>query len=203
MVDQTVFGNVIEFFQRLGVFDIILPFLLVFTIVFAVFEKTRVFGTEDVEGHKTPKKNLNAMVAFVIAFLVIASSQLVAIINKSLANIVLLLLVIICFLVLIGTFFSEKEEVKLVGGWRTFFMVVMLLGVVLIFLNAITDNSGKSWLQILIDTVMNNFDSTAVSSIVLVIIIVVFMFLIVKDPSKGSGGKGSGSDDKSHDEHGH
>src|SRR3989338_5149683 len=156
MVQETVFGNVIQFLERLGVYDVILPFILVFTIVFAIFEKTKIFGTEDVEGVKTAKKNLNAMIAFVIAFLVIASAQLVAIINKSLANIVLLLLISVCFLLLIGSFFSEKEEVKLIGGWRTFFMIVMLIGVVLIFLAAITTSSGKSWLQVIIDSVVNN-----------------------------------------------
>ena len=113
MVEGTPFGNVIVFLEKLGVYDIVLPFLLVFTIVFAVFERTKVFGTEEVDGVKYSRKNLNAMVAFVIAFLVVASSQLVGIINKSLSRLVLLILVSISFLVLIGTFFSEKEEVIL------------------------------------------------------------------------------------------
>ncbi|MBS3137805.1 hypothetical protein J4232_05195 [Candidatus Woesearchaeota archaeon] len=201
MVQETVFGNVIQFLERLGVYDVILPFILVFTIVFAIFEKTKIFGTEDVEGVKTAKKNLNAMIAFVIAFLVIASAQLVAIINKSLANIVLLLLISVCFLLLIGSFFSEKEEVKLIGGWRTFFMIVMLIGVVLIFLAAITTSSGKSWLQVIIDSVVNNFDSTAVSSIVLLIVVLIFMMYIVREPKHshvGKSGHGEDNNDKEH-----
>ena len=194
MVEQTVFGGVIEFFIKLGIYDIILPFLLVFTIVFAIFEKTRILGTED----GMTKKNLNAMVAFVIAFLVIASSQLVAIINKSLANIVLLLIIIISFMLLIGSFFSEKEEVILKGGWRTFFMVVVLIGVVLIFLNAITTKDGTPWLQVLINAVVNNFNSTAVSALILLIVIVVFMVYVVGEPKKSAGNSG----DSSHDDHG-
>src|SRR3989338_8041251 len=137
----TVFGDVIGFLDRLGVYDIVLPFLLVFTIVFAIFEKTKVLGTEEVAGKPYPKKNLNAMAAFVIAFLVIASARLVAIINESLANIVLLLLVVVMFLLLIGTFYGEGEEVVLKGGWRAVFMGVLLLGIILIFLNAVPMDS--------------------------------------------------------------
>ena len=46
-VKQSVFRDVIDFFFQLGIYDVILPFLLIFTIVFAILEKTRVFGTED------------------------------------------------------------------------------------------------------------------------------------------------------------
>ena len=171
----TVFGDVIGFLDRLGVYDIILPFLLVFTIVFAIFEKTKVLGTEEVAGKMYPKKNLNAMVAFVIAFLVIASARLVAIINESLANIVLLLLVIVMFLLLIGTFYGEGEEVVLKGGWRAVFMTVLLIGIILIFLNAIPMDSGDSFLSWIINYIYSNFDSTAVSAIIFFIIIILFV----------------------------
>lgn len=196
---QTVFGDVIGFLDRLGVYDIILPFLLVFTIVFAIFEKTKVLGVEEVAGKMYPKKNLNAMAAFVIAFLVIASARLVAIINESLANIVLLLLVVVMFLLLIGTFYGEGEEVVLKGGWRAVFMSVLLLGIILIFLNSIPMDSGDSFLSWFLNYVYNNFDSTAVSAIVFFIIIILGFMYIIKDtkPKSSGGGHGSG-DDKGH-----
>ena len=49
------FREVIQFFDGIGLFDVVLPFLLVFTIVFAIFEKTKVLGTEEIEGHKYTK----------------------------------------------------------------------------------------------------------------------------------------------------
>jgi len=183
MVEETVFGGVIVFLEKLGVYDIILPLLLVFTVVFAIFERTRVFGTEEVEGVKYGRKNLNAMVAFVIAFLVVASSQLVAIINESLSKIVLIMLMLISFLVLIGTFFSEKEEVILQGGWRTFFMVIVFIGVVLVFMSAVKTSEGNSWLNYLINYLRANFGSTGVSALILIIVIIVFMLYIIKDPA--------------------
>src|SRR3989338_8886122 len=82
----TPFRQVIEFFDTIGLFDVVLPFLLVFTIVFAILEKTKVLGTEDIEGKKYTKKNLNAIASFVMAFLVVASSELVEIITTVSAN---------------------------------------------------------------------------------------------------------------------
>src|SRR3989344_4535790 len=110
------FREVIEFFDRIGLFDVVLPFLLVFTIVFAIFEKTKVLGMEEIEGKKYTKKNLNAMASFVIAFLVIASSQLVEIITTVSANSVIVLFLSVLFLLLVGSFYKEGESVYLEGG---------------------------------------------------------------------------------------
>ena len=55
------FRENLSFFETIGIFDVVLPFLLVFTIVFAILEKTKVFGTDDIGGVKYSKKNLNAI----------------------------------------------------------------------------------------------------------------------------------------------
>src|SRR3989344_163631 len=41
MADASTFRGTLDFLGELGVFDVVLPFLLVFTIVFALLEKTR------------------------------------------------------------------------------------------------------------------------------------------------------------------
>ena len=109
MVEESLFRGVISLLDKIGVYDIILPFLLVFTIVFAILEKTKALGTEKIGGNELTKKNLNSMVAFVVAFLVIASTQLVAVISQVMANVVLLLILAICFLMLVGVFFGTGE----------------------------------------------------------------------------------------------
>src|SRR3989344_9704155 len=95
-------SRAIDFFREFGLFDIILPFLLVFTLVFAILEKTKIFWTE--EDGKTPRKNLNAMVGFVVGLLVVATARVVSIINKALPNIMLILVISISFLILLGSF---------------------------------------------------------------------------------------------------
>jgi len=170
MAQETIFRGAIDFFVRLGIYDVVLPFLLIFTIVFAILEKTKVFGTEK----GAPKKNLNAMAAFVISLLVVASRELVAIVNESMANIVLLLLAVVAFLLLYGTFVKEGEPVFLEGGWKSAFMWVMLIGVVFIFLNA------AGWLTPFTDWVASNWNTDFIGSIILVIIIIAFIGYITK-----------------------
>jgi len=189
---DSVFREVLVFFDKLGIYDVILPFLLTFAITFAILERTKVLGTEKSEGpgggEVTTKKNLNAIVAFCAAFFVIASSKLVAIIHESLANIVLLILVIISFLLLIGTFHSEKDEVLLEGAWKKFMMVLMFIGVALVFLHAVRTDDGTPWLTYGYNFIMDNWDTTAVSSIILAVIVIGLMVWITKGESN-SGNK--------------
>jgi hypothetical protein len=197
MAEPSVFRSVLEFFTDIGIYDVILPFLLVFTIIFAILEKTKVLGTEDVEGKKFTKKNLNAMVAFVIGFLVVASAQLVRIINETMANIVLLLLVSVSFLLLIGSFYREDEPVALFGKWRTAFTWAMLVGLILIFAAAITvqtSNGEERFLFFAVSYLSQYWSTKWVASIILMILLIVFMVAIVKEgtPATAAHGKKGG-----------
>jgi len=186
MVEQSVFRGVIDFFHRLGIYDVVLPFLLVFAMVFAVFEKTKVFGTEKVNGVEYAKKNINAMVAFCISFMVVASSQLVSVINEALPNVVILIIMSVMFLVLVGTFYHEKEDFKLGKNAKTLFMVLMFIGILLIFANAIKIESGESWLQVILDYLFNYWDTTVVASVVLLIVVLGFMWYVTYTPKSSS-----------------
>ena len=50
-------------FENFGLFDVALPFLLIFTLFFAILEKISLFGKD--------KTNINVIVSLVIAFFVI------------------------------------------------------------------------------------------------------------------------------------
>jgi len=144
-MSETLFGNAIVFLQDMGFFDVVLPFLLVFTIVFGILEKTKIFGTEGKDNH--PKKNINAMTAFVVAFFVLAAKEVVAAIQNSLPLVALVLLAILCFLMLIGAFFTSKEEFNFMDffeDWKAPIAGLLLLSVVCIFLYAV------GWMEILI-----------------------------------------------------
>ncbi|MFH1400697.1 MAG: hypothetical protein ABIH41_04200 [Nanoarchaeota archaeon] len=179
--------NALIFFDKLGIFSIVLPFLLVFTIVFAILEKTKIYGTEKfIKGDKTvefPRKNLNAMTAFVMAFFVVASSQLVAIISTTLSWTVLVLVLILAFMMLAGSFHTGKEEFVLQDNWKKIFMVIAFLAIILIFLHA---TGLLPWLY---GYILWNWNGTIVSAIGLIIMVVVFIAYVTKVPS--SGGKKS------------
>ena len=178
------FRQVLIFFEKIGLYDVVLPFLLVFTIIYAIFEKTKVLGTE--EGHA--KKNLNAIAAFVISFLVIASSELVEIITTVSSNVVVLLFLSVLFLLLIGSFYKEGEGVFLEGPWKIVFTLIMFAAIIGIFLNAIKSSNGRTWLQRLGDFSSGSTDELA-GSILLLGIVVLFIVYAVKEPHSGGGAK--------------
>ena len=186
------FREILVFFEDIGVYDVILPFLLVFTIVFAILDKTKVLGTEEVVGHHYPKKNLNAVVSFVMAFLVIASSRLVEIITNVSANVVVLLFLSVLFLLLAGSFHKEGAPFHLTGEWQGVFMAIMFVGIAGIFLNEIQNDEGKPWLEAIGDYFGGTDSDRVIGSAILLIVVVGFMFYVLQEPDdkkkSGSGG---------------
>lgn len=171
----SAFRNVIEFFADIGLYDVVLPFLLVFTIVFAILEKTKVFGTETIDGKEYPKKNLDAMTSFVIAFFVVASSKLVEIITTVSSYTVILLMLSVLFLLLVGSFMKEGEGGFLTGNWNYFFMIMMFIGIVLIFIYAL------GWWDSIWGFFRFQTGGEVVGSLILIAIIVLFIWYVVKD----------------------
>lgn len=191
---EPAFRGVVTFLEQIGVYEVVLPFLLVFTIVFAILEKTKVLGTEEIEGTKYTKKNLNAIMAFVIGFLVVASTNLVRVINEAMANMVLLLLLSVSFLLLIGSFLKEDQFPVFLekGPWRTMFMFIMFIGIIAVFLGAFDTGvdwqmangtiiclQGSSWLLCGWNWLELHWQTNFVATILLLIFIVIFMKYIV------------------------
>ena len=177
MVEESAFRGMIGFLNKLGVYDIILPFLLVFTIIFAILEKTKIFGIDKIDGKDITKKNINAMVAFVIAFLVIASTKLVGIINEVMANVVLLVILGVCFLLLVGVFFTSEKEFSLkeMPIYMQIFVAIMFLGIIVIFLNAL------GWLQFIFN-LFENINADWAATLIFIIIIIGFIVWITSPP---------------------
>ena len=176
--------NAIQFFQELGLFDVVLPFILVFALVYAVLEKTMILGKDQISGRDVGNKNLNAAISFVIAMLVIASSQIVGVINEALPNLVLLMVVSLMFLLLLGIFlgtgeFNFADKHKTVNG---FIMVIMFIGVVLVFLAAIRDPKGRTWLDYLWRFIIEQWSGTVFSSILIFIVVIVAILYITRGP---------------------
>ncbi|MBU0929498.1 MAG: hypothetical protein KJ623_00305 [Nanoarchaeota archaeon] len=185
MADPSPLANAIQFFQNFGLFDVVLPFLLVFTIVFSILEKTMILGATAKESN-IPKKNVNSMVAFVIALLTVASNKIVTALQVAIPNIVLLMVVSISFLMLVGTF-ATTGEFDLKGkhkGYYAGFIAFLLLGVIIIFLYAIKLDSGQSWLEYVYNYIINSWGGSIVSSFVLLAVIVGAIIFITRSKTE-------------------
>lgn len=180
----TPFRGIIDFFVNIGVFDVVLPFLLVFTIVFALLERTKVFGTEKIEGKDYTKKNLNSAAAFVIALLVVGSSRLVEIITTVSSQFVVLLFLIVLFLLLVGSFYKEEPHgVFLEGGWKTAFMLIVFIVLILIFLDAL------GMLENIFGFLKGTDRGELVGSALLMIMIVLFIVYVTQGKESGAAPK--------------
>jgi len=112
--------------DRVGFVDVFLPFLLIFTVIFAILEKTKILG----EG----KKNMNSGIAIIFALLVVvphvtgnfpAGYDPVQIINAALPTISLLVVAIISLMILIGVFYHDRLMLGVAApGWVALFSVV-------------------------------------------------------------------------------
>ena len=63
-------------------------------------------------------------------------------------------------------------------------MVIMFLGVVLVFLAAIRDPKGRTWLDYLWRFIIEQWSGTVFSSILIFIVVIVAIMYITRGPSK-------------------
>ncbi|MBT5740866.1 hypothetical protein HOK68_02455 [Candidatus Woesearchaeota archaeon] len=177
MVDvaPTAFGQVISFLYGLGFFNVVLPFLIVFAITFAILEKTSVLGEK--------KDNLNAIVAFCIGFFVIASASLVGILEEVLAKTILLVIAGIAFMMTAGIFSKEStwfdfeldEHGKYKDNRAKYIIWIIFFIIGLIFLGAITISTAEgqaSVLSIIWNELFYQYQTGLVSGIILIVLIV-------------------------------
>ena len=183
MAEASTFRGALELFNRIGLYDVVLPFLLVFTLVFAILEKTKVFGTEEIDGKTYPRRNLNSMMAFVSAFFVVASAKLVEIITEVSSLVVLLLLASVLFLMMIGSFMKpDAEGVYLTGPLKIIFTVIMFVSLALIYLHAV------GWLEPALGYLKTHWQSNVVATAIMLLIIFGALWFIVGG-APGSKGK--------------
>lgn len=176
-------GNAIQFLENFGFFDVLLPFLLVFTVVFGILEKTRIFGSEkDKDGMEHPKQNINSMIAFVIGLFVVVTPKLVRGIQVSLPQIAFILIALVSFMLLAGSIVSSGEfSFEKRTGWRVTLTLLLFISILAIFLNAV------DWLDPVLDYIADRWKDTFIVSIVFLGIIIGTIFYVVRSPVKKEG----------------
>src|SRR3989344_6860080 len=126
------FQNTIAQLNAIGLTDVLLPFFLIFTIVYAILQQTKILGENS--------KNFNVIIALVMGFAVVIPHimggypfgfDVVDVLNRALAHVSLVLIAIFMVLVLIGVFgWKVGGEHTSIQGWLA---LIMFLLVVYIF----------------------------------------------------------------------
>lgn len=178
--------NFVDTFQRLdamGLTDVMLPFLLIFSIVFAVLNKAKIFGKD--------KKNIEVIVALVIALLVVIphvtgayppGGDVVEIMNNAIPHVSIVIIGIVMLLIMIGVFGVNIDLAgSSLGG------IVALLAALIVFF-IFGRSAGwfggnlPPWLGFL-----NNPDTIA---LILVLLVFGVIVAFITGEEKGDAGKG-------------
>lgn len=98
-------------FSNPFVLYILMPFLLVFVLIFAILEKTEILGSG--------KRPANAIIGMVIAFIFVGVPGIVGVTLKFIPIISLILVILLCFLMIfgfVGINVSENRGLKIALG---------------------------------------------------------------------------------------
>lgn len=108
---SSFFGNL----ESMGFFDYLLPFVLIFAIIFAILEKIHLFGQN--------KTNIHVIIALMLGLLFTTQFDIVQRMNLFLPKISFFIVLVLMFLILIGLL-GAKVELGLSGA--PFFISVLV-----------------------------------------------------------------------------
>ncbi len=157
--------------QSSGLYEIALPFLLIFTITFAILEKTKIFGAgKDQE----PRSNINVVVSVILGLLIINQFEIVDRLNLFLPKVSLFIVVAIMFLILLGVFGANISE-----GFSGILLLIFAIVSLFVIYWALTpyvglDFIGPYWLE------SWGYDNS--STLIFLVIIGIIIWAVVKKP---------------------
>ncbi|MEM4336971.1 MAG: hypothetical protein QXG86_03125 [Candidatus Woesearchaeota archaeon] len=169
------FEDTIIQLQQWGVVDVLLPFLLFFTVIFAILQKIKILGEES--------KKYNVIVALVMALAVVIphvaglyppGADIVDIVNTAIPNVAVFFIAIILLFLLVGLWGAKPTWEGKATGWVAF---IAALIVIVIFARAAGWGWGNlpDWLDFL-------EDPATVGLIVVVLVFIIVVAYITSEP---------------------
>ena len=168
-------------FQHFIFSEFILPFLLIFAIIFAVLEKTKILG----DG----KAQINAIVAFVIGLIFVSVAYPKDVVSNMILFLTVAIVVAFVAMILIGFVIGEEPKIPWgAGGTKALRWIVGIVIVIAVIFATVWATGMKS-------TVITNLFSQSWSkgfwtNLVFIIVVAAAIALVIKGGSSGGGGKG-------------
>jgi hypothetical protein len=167
--------------EQWGFTSVLLPFLLIFTIVFAIFQKVKILGE---------KKSYNVVIALVVSLTTVIphvtgsyhmNYDPVVIINRFLPQVSLLIIAIVMLLLLVGIWGAESDWAagNIVTSW---IVILSVVAIVWTFGAAANWWQGWYWLENIFGT-----DTIAILIMILVFGLIIWFVTSDENESKGNG----------------
>jgi len=177
------FADVLMWLDELKILDSLIPFLLIFTLVFAVLQKTQVLGIG--------KKNFNVIVALSIGLMVVIPHVMerypegqdpVQIMNTAIPNVSIVMVAILAALLLVGVM-----GIQFMGGSITGIVaLIAFFSILYIFGSAAGWFGGPTfpWFLSFLD------DEATRSMLIVILVFGVIVWFITKDDTNAEGAMG-------------
>ena len=171
--------NLEEFVRMLeswGLMDVLLPFLLVFVVFFAILTKTKILGSD--------KRRFNAIFSLVVALMFVVPHVTglyaswgwdpVDILNKALPQVSIVVIAIVMLLVLVGILGGERNWMGgALSGWVA---IAAIIAIVWIFGAAAGWWANWWWFE-------NFFGTDTIAVIIMILVFAVIIWWITKGES--------------------
>jgi hypothetical protein len=177
MVLFTGFSSLFAWMESYNMLDALLPFLLIFTLVFATLVKTKIIGNGE--------RKYAVIIAFILAFIVVLPhimgtypphSDVVNIINQALPNISIVIVAIIALLLLIGVFAPVNLAGTMLGG---FFVIMSLILVAFFFLQA------AGWIPAINSPTWSFLADSDTQAVIIILVVFAFVLWFITREEKG------------------
>jgi len=180
--------NLEEFVRILdswGLTDVLLPFMLIFVLIFAILQKTKILGED--------KRRFNMVIALVIGALVVIphvlnmyppNADIVDIMLKSLPQVSILVVAILMLLVLIGLLGAQATWMgSSLSGWVA---IAAFIIIVVIFGGAAGWWERWGWFE-------NVFGSNTIAVLIMLLVFALIIWFVTKGEGKGEKVEGAWS----------
>ena len=177
MVD---FQSAMIYLKNVGVIDVLLPFILIFTVVFAILQKIQIFGKDS--------KRYNVMISLVIGLVVVlphvlspSENDAVSLMWKVFPNIAIFIIGILGVFLLIGLWGRKPGWSASAGGWLSLIAIIIIAAIFTHAAGWWGQGNLPSWLYWLRDP------GTIALIIIVLVFIIVIGYITADEKDKGEG----------------
>ncbi len=167
------FGSVIQYLFETGVIDVLLPFVLVFTLCFAFFCKVNIFPEKRHAGIVSLILGLSFIVPHVVPAL--AEYDLIPILNSFLPNVSMFVIVIVMVLLVLGVFGVGLNPKSGIVGVAMLFAALLVLYIF---------GAAAEWWSVP-DTMSFVLDPETQAFIVIIIVFLIVIWAVTHESKKG------------------
>jgi len=118
------FEEVLSQWESMGVFNVIMPFLLFFAIIYSILDKAKILGEN--------RQGINAIVSIVISLIAIRTPAVLEITSKLFANMAVGVVILLVLLVFLGFILDTKSK-------KMWFQFIFIATALIIFAVVVTN----------------------------------------------------------------